>query len=72
MLPETLSRLPKGKQATTLLELMTIKAFHSNILGCYSLGTAIGFRIKRGVLTDIPAILVLVSRKVDKQWLSPI
>ncbi|KAK0602596.1 hypothetical protein LWI29_035104 [Acer saccharum] len=72
VLPETLNRLPKGQQATTLLELMTIRAFHSKILRCYSLGTAIGFRIKRGVLTDIPAILVFVSRKVHKQWLSPI
>ncbi|KAF3438533.1 hypothetical protein FNV43_RR21295 [Rhamnella rubrinervis] len=36
------------------------------------LGTAIGFRIRRGLLTDIPAILVFVSRKVHKQWLSPI
>ncbi|KAE8706150.1 arginine/serine-rich protein 45-like [Hibiscus syriacus] len=72
VLPETLGRLPKGQQAMTLLELMTIRAFHSKILRCYSLGTAIGFRIKKGVLTDIPAILVFVSRKVDKQWLSPI
>ncbi|KAL1118439.1 hypothetical protein V6Z11_D01G034700 [Gossypium hirsutum] len=72
VLPETLGGLPKGQQATTLLELMTIRAFHSKILRCYSLGTAIGFRIKKGVLTDIPAILVFVSRKVDKQWLSPI
>lgn len=72
VLPETLNRLPKGQQATTLLELMTIRAFHSKILRCYSLGTAIGFRIRRGVLTDIPAILVFVSRKVHKQWLSPI
>lgn len=72
VLPETLGQLPKGQQATTLLELMTIRAFHSKILRCYSLGTAIGFRIKRGVLTDIPAILVFVSRKVHKQWLSPI
>ncbi|KAL2331112.1 hypothetical protein Fmac_018693 [Flemingia macrophylla] len=72
VLPETLGRLPKGHQATTLLELMTIRAFHSKILRCYSLGTAIGFRIQRGVLTDIPAILVFVSRKVHKQWLSPI
>ncbi|KAK8622548.1 hypothetical protein V6N13_117458 [Hibiscus sabdariffa] len=72
VLPETLGRLPKGQQAATLLELMTIRAFHSKILRCYSLGTAIGFRIKKGVLTDIPAILVFVSRKVDKQWLSPI
>ncbi|XP_021288399.1 uncharacterized protein LOC110419631 [Herrania umbratica] len=72
VLPETLGRLPKGQQATTLLELMTIRAFHSKILRCYSLGTAIGFRIKKGVLTETPAILVFVSRKVDKQWLSPI
>lgn len=72
VLPETLGSLPKGQQATTLLELMTIRAFHSKILRCYSLGTAVGFRIRCGVLTDIPAILVFVSRKVHKQWLSPI
>lgn len=72
VLPASLGRGPKGQQATTLLELMTIRAFHSKILRCYSLGTAIGFRIRRGVLTDIPAILVFVSRKVHKQWLSPI
>ncbi|XP_020539806.1 protein NARROW LEAF 1 isoform X2 [Jatropha curcas] len=72
VLPETLGQLPKGQRANTLLELMTIRAFHSKILRCYSLGTAIGFRIQRGVLTDIPAILVFVSRKVHKQWLSPI
>ncbi|XP_076949032.1 protein NARROW LEAF 1-like [Bidens hawaiensis] len=72
VLPESIGRLPKGHQATTLLELMTIRASHSKILRCYSLGTAIGFRIRKGVLTDIPAILVFVSRKVNKQWLSPI
>ncbi|XP_050225430.1 protein NARROW LEAF 1 [Mercurialis annua] len=72
VLPETLGQLPKGQRATTLLELMTIRAFHSKILRCYSLGTAIGFRIQRGVLTDVPAILVFVSRKVHKQWLNPI
>ncbi|GAB4854768.1 Protein NARROW LEAF 1 [Ancistrocladus abbreviatus] len=72
VLPETLGRLPKGQQAMTLLELMTIRAFHSKILRCCSLGTAIGFRIRQGVLTDIPAILAFVSRKVHKQWLSPI
>ncbi|KAG8386604.1 hypothetical protein BUALT_Bualt03G0165700 [Buddleja alternifolia] len=72
VLPETLGQLPEGQRANSLLELMTIRAFHSKILRCYSLGTAIGFRIRRGVLTDIPAILVFVSRKVHKQWLSPI
>lgn len=72
VLPETLGRLPQGQQATTLLELMTIRAFHSKILRCYSLGTAIGYRIRKGVLTEIPAILVFVSRKVHKQWLTPI
>ncbi|KAG5598108.1 hypothetical protein H5410_039340 [Solanum commersonii] len=72
VLPETLGRLPEGQRATTLLDLMTIRASHSKLLRCYSLGTAIGFRIRRGVLTDIPAILVFVSRKVHKQWLSPI
>ncbi|KAA8527161.1 hypothetical protein F0562_008610 [Nyssa sinensis] len=72
VLPETLGQFPKGQQATSLLELMTIRAFHSKILRCYSLGTAIGFRIRRGLLTEIPAILVFVSRKVHKQWLSPV
>ncbi|KAI6703084.1 hypothetical protein NL676_012220 [Syzygium grande] len=66
------SQLPMGQQATSLLELMTIRAFHSKILRRFSLGTAIGFRIRRGVLTDIPAILVFVARKVHKQWLSRI
>ncbi|XP_073261019.1 protein NARROW LEAF 1 isoform X2 [Populus alba] len=70
VLPETLGRLPSGQQATTLLELMTIRAFHSKILRRFSLGTAIGFRIRRGLLTDIPAILVFVARKVHRQWLS--
>ncbi|KAL8143838.1 hypothetical protein V2J09_016870 [Rumex salicifolius] len=72
VLPTTVGQLPKGQQATTLLDLMTIRAFHSKILRCYSLGTAVGFRIRKGVLTDIPAILVFVSRKVHKQWLSSI
>ncbi|KAG5234404.1 protein NARROW LEAF [Salix suchowensis] len=70
LLPETLGRSPTGQQATTLLELMTIRAFHSKILRRFSLGTAIGFRIQRGILTDIPAILVFVARKVHRQWLS--
>ncbi|KAG5010866.1 hypothetical protein AAZX31_07G205500 [Glycine max] len=70
VLPETLGRLPTGQQATTLLELMTIRAFHSKILRRFSLGTAIGFRIRGGVLTDIPAILVFVARKVRRQWLN--
>ncbi|KAK4751206.1 hypothetical protein SAY87_004688 [Trapa incisa] len=70
VLPETLGRLPSGQQATTLLELMTIRAFHSKILRRFSLGTAVGFRIRRGELTNIPAILVFVARKVHRQWLS--
>ncbi|OIT06219.1 PREDICTED: uncharacterized protein LOC109209482 [Nicotiana attenuata] len=70
VLPETLGRLPTGQQATTLLEVMTIRAFHSKNLRRFSLGTAIGFRIRRGALTDIPAILVFVARKVHRQWLS--
>ncbi|OVA11823.1 hypothetical protein BVC80_633g20 [Macleaya cordata] len=72
VLPETHDRLPTGKQATSLLELMTIRAFHSQILRRYSLGTAIGFRIRQGTLTDIPAILVFVARKVHRQWLNHI
>ncbi|CAN4080354.1 unnamed protein product [Withania somnifera] len=68
-LPETLGRLPTGQRATTLVEVMTIKAFHSKNLRRFSLGTAIGFRIRQGALTDIPAILVFVARKVHRQLL---
>ncbi|CAL0313602.1 unnamed protein product [Lupinus luteus] len=70
VLPETLGQLPTGQRATTLLELMTIRAFHSKILRRFSLGTAIGFRIRGGVLTNIPAILVFVAHKVHRQWLN--
>ncbi|CAL9149284.1 protein NARROW LEAF 1-like [Musa acuminata AAA Group] len=70
VLPAHLGRLPKGQQATTLLDLMTIRAFHSKILRRYSLGTAIGFRIRKGTFTNIPAILVFVARKVHRKWLS--
>ncbi|PKA62097.1 hypothetical protein AXF42_Ash014981 [Apostasia shenzhenica] len=72
VLPGNLGRLPKGQQATTLLDLMTIRAFHSKILRRYSLGTAIGFRIRKGQLTNIPAILVFVARKVHQKWLNKI
>ncbi|CAD5333988.1 unnamed protein product [Arabidopsis thaliana] len=72
VLPESFDGLPTGKKATTLLELMMIRAFHSKNLRRFSLGTAIGFRIRRGVLTNIAAILVFVARKVHKQWLNPL
>ncbi|KAJ9557419.1 hypothetical protein OSB04_012033 [Centaurea solstitialis] len=72
VLPERIGQLPTGERAVTLLELMTIRAFHSKILKQVSLATAIGFRIRRGLLTDIPAILVFVARKVHRQWLSHI
>ena len=61
--------LPNGQQASTLLDLMTIRAFHSKLLRQFSLGTAIGFRTREGSLTDIPAIIVFVARKVHKEWL---
>ncbi|KAI3845468.1 hypothetical protein MKX03_023403 [Papaver bracteatum] len=69
LLPETHGRLPRGKRATSLIELMTILAFYGLMLRRESLGTAIGLRIRKGALTDIPAILVFVARKVHKQWL---
>uniref|UniRef100_A0A1D1Z7U2 Protein deadlock n=1 Tax=Anthurium amnicola TaxID=1678845 RepID=A0A1D1Z7U2_9ARAE len=69
-MPGNIDRLPTVQQATTLLDLMTIRAFHSKILRRYSLGTAVGFRIRKGILTDIPAILVFVARKVHKKWLN--
>lgn len=72
VLPRNIDRLPTGKEATTLLDLMTIRACHGKILHRYSLGTAVGFRIRNGSLTEIPAILVFVARKVHRQWLSHI
>jgi hypothetical protein len=60
---------PHGQQASTLLELITIRAFHSKSLRRCSLGTALGFRTRRGVITNIPAIIVFVARKVHVQWL---
>ncbi|CAA7021543.1 unnamed protein product [Microthlaspi erraticum] len=49
---------------------MTIRAFHSKILRRFSLGIAVGFRISRGVLTNVPAIFIFVARKVHRQWLN--
>lgn len=60
---------PQGHQAATLLDLLTIRAFHSKNLRCYSLGTALGFRLRGGVQTNIPAIIVFVARKVHRHWL---
>ncbi|XP_073386937.1 protein NARROW LEAF 1 isoform X2 [Physcomitrium patens] len=60
---------PRGQQASTLLELMTIRAYHSKSLRQCGLGTALGFRTRRGELTSIPAIIVFVARKVHTQWL---
>lgn len=67
--PGNPDRLPTRQQATTLLDLMTIRAFHSKILRRCTLGTAIGFRIRMGRVTDLPAILVFVARKVHRKWL---
>lgn len=61
--------MPCGQQASTLLDLMTIRAFHSLSLRRNSLGTALGFRTRGGELTKIPAIIVFVARKVSAQWL---
>ncbi|XP_078436663.1 trypsin family protein isoform X2 [Wolffia australiana] len=70
VLPRNVDGHPRGQQASTLLDLMMIRAFHSKVLHCYSLGTAVGFRIRKGVLTNIPAIIAFVARKVHKKWLS--
>lgn len=70
LVSEANERAPSGQQATTLLDLMTIRAFHSKDLRRYSLGTALGFRTRSGVVTDTPAIIVFVARKVHKQWLN--
>ena len=61
---------PCGQQASTLLDLMTIRAYNSLLLRKVSLGTAVGFRTRKGEATDIPAIIVFVARKVHKVWLN--
>eukprot|EP00250_Pteridium_aquilinum_P004040 c14288_g1_i1 orf=245-2059(-) len=62
-------RTPKGQQATTLLDIMTIRAYNSKLLRQVSLGTAVGFRTRKGVLTNTPAIIVFVAHKVHMAWL---
>lgn len=62
-------RATKGQQATTLLDLMTIRAYNSKLLRQVSLGTAVGFRTRKGVLTNIPAIIVFVAHKINTAWL---
>ncbi|CAI5998055.1 unnamed protein product [Closterium sp. NIES-64] len=50
---------------------MLIRACHSEQLRRFSLGTALGLRTRNGILTDLPAIIVFVPRKVHEQWLLP-
>ncbi|CAI5995074.1 unnamed protein product [Closterium sp. NIES-64] len=59
------------RPATTIAQLMLIRACHSEALRRHSLGTALGLRTRRGRLTDVPAIVVFVSRKVHEEWLLP-
>ncbi|CAI5512297.1 unnamed protein product [Closterium sp. Naga37s-1] len=59
------------RPATTIAQLMLIRACHSEALRRHSLGTALGLRTRRGILTDIPAIVVFVPRKVHEEWLLP-
>ncbi|CAI7841600.1 unnamed protein product [Closterium sp. NIES-53] len=68
------SRLPRGamtRPATTIAQLMLIRACHSDALRRHSLGTALGLRTRRGRLTGVPAIVVFVPRKVHEAWLLP-
>ncbi|KAH7331365.1 hypothetical protein KP509_20G029400 [Ceratopteris richardii] len=65
----SIERILKGPQASTLLDLMTIRAYNSKLLRQVSLGTAVGFRTRKGILTDIPAIIVFVAHKVQRAWL---
>ncbi|MCO5607778.1 hypothetical protein L7F22_061979 [Adiantum nelumboides] len=62
-------RAPSGPQAATLSDVMIIRAFHCKRLRHVSLRTAVGFRTRQGCLTNIPAIIVFVARKVHKAWL---
>ncbi|CAI5514417.1 unnamed protein product [Closterium sp. Naga37s-1] len=59
------------RPATTIAQLMLIRACHSDALRRHSLGTALGLRTRRGRLTGVPAIVVFVPRKVHEAWLLP-
>ncbi|CAI5476916.1 unnamed protein product [Closterium sp. Yama58-4] len=62
---------PPRRAATRVGQLMLIRACHSEQLRRFSLGTALGLRTRNGILTDLPAIIVFVPRKVHEQWLLP-
>ncbi|CAI5948006.1 unnamed protein product [Closterium sp. NIES-65] len=62
---------PPRRAATRIGQLMLIRACHSEQLRRFSLGTALGLRTRNGILTDLPAIIVFVPRKVHEQWLLP-
>ncbi|GJP35241.1 hypothetical protein CLOM_g19744 [Closterium sp. NIES-68] len=64
-------RLWTGGQATTIQELLDIRAHRSQWLRERTLATAVGVRIKNGRYTDQPAILAFVSSKVHPNWLPP-
>ncbi|XP_002988279.2 uncharacterized protein LOC9636325 [Selaginella moellendorffii] len=57
-----------GRQAGTLRELMAIRAIHGKMFRRLGLGTALGFRTRDRQVTDRPAIIVFVARKLHAQW----
>ncbi|CAI5493418.1 unnamed protein product [Closterium sp. Naga37s-1] len=58
-------------QATTIQELLDIRASRSEWLRERTLATAVGVRIRNGQYTDRPAILAFVFSKVHPNWLPP-
>ncbi|KAG6550843.1 hypothetical protein Mapa_007456 [Marchantia paleacea] len=48
---------------------MAIRGLDSKALRLYILGATLGFRTGDGFMTNIPAIIVFVGRKVHSQWL---
>ncbi|CAI5458950.1 unnamed protein product [Closterium sp. Yama58-4] len=65
-----LTLLTRG-QATTIQELLDIRASRSEWLRERTLATAVGVRIRNGQYTDRPAILAFVFSKVHPNWLPP-
>lgn len=59
------------REARTLYDLMLIRGCNSKLLQHFSsiLGTALGLRTTKGLLTTQPAVVVYVSRKVNQAWL---
>lgn len=63
----------KETEAVTFHDLMIIRGCNDRLLQQHPsiLGTALGFRIEKKLLTKQPAVLVYVRKKVNNTWIEP-